>query len=152
MKMTTAEDFYDGAVRRYTAKGVPGALLAYEKLHVDRLDKVGVPLPPRCMGNVKTPVAEAYVNRGRWVAMCPFGCGSAQVLSSEDRRFYCCGAGGCFNEKAQFRAVPVKWPAEKTLLEVERLLEVRPFENRNWEVGETVKDLKVDNITHGVAV
>jgi len=87
-------------------------------------------------------VTFAFVNHGRWVANCPRwmdGCTEAHRVQPGDR-FVCanCGAVGS-----------VEFPVDLDL--VEKLLAARPVpETRNWLPGETLDELLVENLEHGV--
>ena len=137
----TAETNYD-LHGHLTKLGVSGSLLCFHKMNV----KGAQP----CKGLTESPTTDAFVNRGRWVAMCPFGCGSAQVVSETEKYFYCCGKSGCYNEAADFNAVPVIWPNEKMKGQIYEILSRRPRENQNWFPHESLTDLKVENLAHGV--
>lgn len=74
------------------------------------------------------------VNHGRWIVECP--CGSAQLASRTDRRFFCVECG---NVMFEGKWVRVEWPADPEA--VERELGRRPFaQNRNW-LGEDLQAL-----------
>lgn len=48
-------------------------------------------------------------------------------------------------------AAEVVWPSEETVYGIERLLLMRPDEStRNWEPGETLVDLMMENGAHGL--
>lgn len=96
-------------------------------------------------------VAVVYANFGRWVAMCPRGCMNAERFGMQEATpgkpggltheiFLCsdCGWTG-----------PAVWPAKAA--EIEALLNLRPLQvNRNWVPGETLADLHIENLEHGV--
>jgi hypothetical protein len=98
-------------------------------------------------GDVKQPVVAAYVNRGRWCARCPW-CGSAQVVSETDHRFFCVGHEGCMNQLAGYKFIPVKWP--KAAREIEAVLCKRPRFAQNWLPSESLEDLIAENAENGV--
>ena len=76
------------------------------------------------------------VNHARWIVDCP--CGSAQLASRTDRRFFC---PECGNLWAEGKWVHVEWPDEPEAIEEE--LEKRPFpKNRNWFPSETLEQLR----------
>lgn len=89
-------------------------------------------------------VALAYVNRGRWVASCPFLCGGAHI--AEGDAFLC---GLCVNGGSD-QPVALVWPEPAERREIERLLAPRPQVAQNWETGETIDDLAVENVQHGM--
>jgi hypothetical protein len=82
---------------------------------------------------------EAYVSDSRWVADCPT-CGGGIAAWPEHDRGCCLDCGS---------VVTVMFPPAGELAELERVLLARPRENRHWRPGETVADLKVENVTHG---
>lgn len=107
---------------------------------------------------LSSPVAEAYVNHGRWMVNCPFGCRSAQHASRGDHRFFCieCDSGGTSSW------VRVNWPDEAELAAIEAALGVRPqIPTRNWltpnmraalhQAPETAADLMAENEAQQVA-
>ena len=83
-------------------------------------------------------ITRAYANRGRWIVECE--CRSASQVQPETRRWRCeeCGAG-----------YEVLWPGRRR--EIEQLLMVRPVVHRNWNLGERVEHLMIENIEHGLA-
>jgi len=145
--LVTAESFYRDV---FSLPGAEprGCILAFEKTH--RQHEAAFGMPPLCTGEVKGPEAFAYVNRGRWVVDCPFGCGRSQAASETDRFFYCCGHESCFNRDVQHRAVPVVWPSPVDQETIERLLLHRPIENQNWLVGEPIEVLVAENTAYGL--
>ena len=96
--------------------------------------------------DAKAGPAIAYVNEGRWVADCPTaGCGGAMVLM-RGTPFFC---GNCLNVEIGHRWRPVRWPADRQL--IERALAPRMLpEQANWLPGETVELLVVENAMHGI--
>lgn len=106
--------------------------------------------PVQPQGFTDTYATDAFVNEGRWMAMCPFGCGSAQVISEVDKKFYCCGQRGCQNFEAGYKLIPVNWPDIETQTVIEDLLLKRPIAFRNWVPSETLAQLQVENEVHGV--
>lgn len=95
------------------------------------------PDPILPVGRAKTPAVEVRVNHGVWQTVCPF-CGSAQHASAADRVFYC---AACCNHDTGNHTVPVKWPRDPDA--IEQQLAERPLpRQRNWEPGETLRDLR----------
>lgn len=90
---------------------------------------------------VRRGVTYARVNWSRWIADCPSPfCKSALQVWRLQPWFACldCEATG-----------EIVWP--NFVEEIERLLVVRPDETtRNWEPGETARDLHEENLQHGV--
>lgn len=89
--------------------------------------------------------AFAYVNHGRWVADCPFGCGGAELAL--DDRFIC---RECLNAQASHRPIPLVWPAPEDVSAIGAALGVRPPANRNWALNESIGALLVENVEHGL--
>lgn len=88
-------------------------------------------------------VAVAFHNWGVWVASCPRpGCQEAERLGHglTGTVFTCSGCG------LRCRA---QWPPN--LADIEAVLSLRPAEEtRNWLPGETIADLHVENLEHGI--
>ena len=61
--------------------------------------------------------------------------------------FFCCN---CRNDDAKNHLVPIDLPPVRRLHAVEALLARRRIVNRNWEPGESLKDLRAENEAHGV--
>lgn len=92
-----------------------------------------------------------YCEWGLWVARCPqewclgadhYGPGpnTGRIGGLRDDRFTCprCGT-----------AVPVAWPTDRNA--IMHVLMQRPMpETRNWQPGESVLDLIIENATHGI--
>lgn len=132
MPLITAEDWYgDSAL----ADGVAARAVVNHWPADERLI-----LPAKVGG----PAAIAYVNHGRWVTECPYGCGSAQVVTPADPRFFCLG---CRN-RGSGRWSPVTFPAQRQVIEA--ALERRPPRNANWLPGEPVERLLKENADHGM--
>lgn len=142
--LLVAEVFFDGD-EQLRSTGIPGALLADGMLR-----RRGALIDfPQCSGDVDAPAISAFVNHGRWMVSCPFGCGSAQVASETDHRFFCTGSGGCANFAVDGKAIPVVWPDADTQSEIEELLMNRPPVFRNWQPWEPVEKLALENIAKG---
>lgn len=89
----------------------------------------------------RVPRVAAAVNWGRWVVRCPV-CPSALAARPGAPLFTCTSCG---------TDAEVVWPPEETVYGVERLLLMRPNETtRNWEPGETLVDLMMENGMHGI--
>ena len=108
--------------------------------------------PVSCQGDTDAPEVTAFVNQGRWMVSCPFGCGSAQVASETDHRFYCCGPLGCQNYNAGNMTIPVIWPDPVTQGAIEDLLMERPQVFRNWFPWESLEQLQAENAVKGGVV
>ena len=67
-------------------------------------------------------------------------------MSKDDPRFFC---AHCLNAAADNKTVPVVFPRDHE--HIEGLLAARPFvTTRNWQPGETTKDIARENAEHGV--
>jgi len=84
----------------------------------------------------------AYLNHARWVVDCP-DCHNAQLACRTDHRFLC---NECGNIAVGKLWRPVEWP--NNVAAIESMLNGRPRENQNWEPGEQVVMLAIDNLTH----
>ncbi len=91
-------------------------------------------------------VAVAYVNHGRWVADCPF-CSGAEEMATLPMSFFC---HACQMAAVQGQAIPALFPAPAEAESIERVLAIRPVPNRNWVPGETVDQLRAENLEHGL--
>lgn len=81
----------------------------------------------------------AYVNNGRWVGMCE--CGAGVATDPGFSSAYCFGCGAIHDT--------VVFPEDRE--NIEYLLLARPKSaNRNWDVGEKLRELLADNGEHGV--
>jgi hypothetical protein len=86
--------------------------------------------------------AYAVANQGRWLVTCPLpGCNGAQYASVRDPRFWCVD---CDNRAANGQWLPVIWPDNPS--EIEDVLTTRPKSARNWLPGETVSDLRQQDL------
>lgn len=92
---------------------------------------------------IHTAKAEASVRAycGMWIVDCGICKNAWQVDRFQPA--WECGYCGCRYE--------VRWPAERTTFEIERLLLMRPIAyTQNWNPGETLQDLMRENAEHGV--
>lgn len=90
--------------------------------------------------------AYLYVDKGRLFVRCPW-CPSIEYAHTDDHRFFC---SDCLNAPVKGAPIEVVWPDE--FEEGEAVLNRRPDRaTRNWLLGETVDDLRAENIAHGVA-
>lgn len=105
-------------------------------------------IPP--FGDADDPKVAVFVERGMWMIQCPFGCGSAQVASETDHRFYCVsGHGGCGNYAVFGKTIPVVWPKPAFQKKLEDLLLERPQPFRNWRPWETISVITGQNERRG---
>lgn len=104
-------------------------------------------LPPNDKVSATQDPILAHISFGRWCVLCP-DCTSAVVAEPTDP-FFCCTACGSRGEW-----IPVIFPVESLKLQIETVLLLRPgFRNnapsRNWDVSESVDDLRRQNIAAG---
>lgn len=92
----------------------------------------------------KSAPIPATCNHGRWVVLCE--CGGAQLASADDPRFFCVS---CLNERQGGKWRPVTWPEQRS--DIEQVLRERFTENANWLPGESVEQLRAENIENGVS-
>lgn len=129
--MRTAEAVYPASGDRPASW--PAALIA-------RTDPSCVPPPDdQWLAGSLRPV----VNHGRWVVICD-ECGSAQVASRTDRRFWCVDCRPTGWRK-------VEWPPDDQVTQAEAALAARPDPRaQNWlPWAETVEALRDENAAHG---
>ena len=97
--------------------------------------------PPDMLPAVRG-VAYARVHCGRWVVPCvrPW-CASALTLPPGTPAMQCWDCGAV--------AARIVWPPDPD--GIEAILLMRPnVLNRGWEPGETLEDLLIENVTHGI--
>lgn len=83
----------------------------------------------------------AHANWSQWIAVCP-RCPSAERLEPHQPLFAC-----TFCEAV----ADVLWPSPEMVYGIERLLMMRPDPSkRNWQPGETLVDLMIENGEHGI--
>ena len=94
---------------------------------------------------VLSPIAQAQVNHGRWIADCPF-CNGAEMVDLDKRLFFC---GSCLNKGVGGQWLTVAVPIERAAIEAE-LIKRSGEEHRNWKPGESVAALRAENRQQGV--
>jgi len=97
----------------------------------------GLPNAPGGTGRMRRsdlPPLPAFVNHGRWVAVCP--CGAGIGVDPDDPDAGCIECG---------RIYRIDFPPPAQVRRIERALLLRPEANQNWERGETVADLEREN-------
>lgn len=82
----------------------------------------------------------AYVNHGRWLVKCE--CGGAEKMF-EEGIFMC---QSCYNAGHKHKHRHAVFPKQRR--QVEAILLRRPIPNRNWQLGETLAQLKQENEQH----
>jgi len=97
-------------------------------------------IPDAGMDNDMEPV-KAFVNKGRWIVVCPH-CGGGEY-AWEEGYYFCCS---CLNSYMKHKFRRLVFPKERS--KIEALLSVRPLGNRNWTMKETVTDLTRENKIH----
>lgn len=109
------------------------------------LPKPKGPHPPNAVS--KEAVAYAIVRQARWVVKCPFCEYHYQYAHRSDPRFFCCDCG---NAPVNGKWVGVQWIDNPQDVEAELLKRTNPY-NQNWEWGESIGDLVVENAENGVS-
>ncbi len=100
--------------------------------------------------------APVYVNQGRWVVECDAdNCRGAIDVSGRyiaGIRCDCKDRTACYHKADPCgHIIRLDWPAD--LEAIDRVLARRPDPStRNWLPGETVEDLKAENLLHGMRV
>ena len=102
----------------------------------------GVRLSPRPK-RMKPIVAQ--VNDGRWLVYCPGRSCNGAEYAWEEGEFMCVS---CFNADADHCYLPSTFPKER--LAIEGILDARPLTNRHWWAHESLADLEIENIEHGI--
>ena len=118
--------------------------LTLEEHTFHRRSSTGARTMPRPGVALDAPAAEAFVNHGRWIALCPQGDGGAEYIDPTRPTFFCCE---CRNVATDHLPIPVRIPANAAEIE-EHLLKRPDPKTRNWLVGETVEDLHRENVEH----
>jgi hypothetical protein len=97
--------------------------------------------------------APARVNHGRWIVDCPAGdCLAALRVEGATGVCDCRDDNVCDHpEIPHDLAFAVERPADAD--EITRILDLRPTRpSRNWYPGETLAEVKAENVEHGVRV
>ena len=103
----------------------------------------------KAMGARTGAPIEARINHGRWIADCPY-CSGAELADPSNKKFFCLH---CFMEENGNRPTVARFPPKPQRLEIERVLLLRPLViNRNWFPGETIGELKQENLENGLEV
>lgn len=120
---------------------VPGPMTfeTWRKTNIARL-RARFHVPEGRFDDTLEPVP-AFVNKGRWIAVCPH-CGGGEY-AWEEGFFFCCS---CLNSYMGHRYRRLVFPEDR--IAIEDALAVRPLENRNWTIKETVADLVKENQDH----
>ena len=83
----------------------------------------------------------AEVNHGRWIVKCE--CGGAEKMW-EEAIFMCMS---CMNAQHKHQYRRATFPNQRA--QIEKALLKRPVKNRNWQLGETLAQLRDENKEHG---
>lgn len=97
-------------------------------------------IPDGGLDDTEAPV-QAFVNKGRWIVVCP-KCGGGEY-AWEEGYYFCCS---CLNSYMGHRFRRLVFPKDRA--KIEELLVVRPLANRNWNLTDTLADLKRENKEH----
>jgi hypothetical protein len=112
---------------------------------IDALKAFNTTMPLR-----STPTL-AFINHGRWVALCPEkDCAGQEVVDPLDPVFMCLSCGNVGNSHGgMIRFHPVKFPKDRYA--IEEVLLKRKAINRNWNSDkETLDDLIKENKEYGL--
>jgi len=88
----------------------------------------------------KSPPLKARINHGRWVVDCE--CKGAE-LAWDEGLFMC---QSCWNDGHGNQLRRVEYPRNHS--KIEAILLVRPIDNRNWYLGESLAKLEAENKAH----
>jgi len=93
---------------------------------------------------------QAVINHGRWVTECPLGHNDAVIVSS-GAPYYICSVGGVGENGGKWYAVV--FPPDRAAIEAELLKRrsahsYKDAKYRNWNVAETLADIKRENTEH----
>lgn len=126
-KLITADSWFRMDFNRFRTRYL---LRLRERFHIvdGKLSEVMEPVP-------------AFVNRGAWLVRCP-SCRGAEY-AWEEGFFFCCSCKNSYMGHDYRRLV---FPEDRR--KIEDLLVVRPLNNRNWNLGESVADLERENKEH----
>lgn len=83
------------------------------------------------------------LHRDRWVVRCP-DCGDASFVWTETPLFMC---AYCFNVKAKGLWRRVAFPKNREA--IEEMVGLRPFAHQRCWTGETLRELRRENVRHG---
>lgn len=132
-----------GPLRHESIADVEAHWEAFAREHGKFNPTLGVREPPGELAYSDEKL-DAYVSDNRWVADCPCG-GGIGCWPDHER-------GCCYDCLTVY---PIAFPHEKARATAEAVLLARPDPStRNWRPheGETINDLKVENITRGEAL
>lgn len=82
----------------------------------------------------------AHINHGNWLVRCP--CGGYEYVWEEGWVF----CFSCANNYIGHKFRKTTFPSIRA--EIEGIMKVRPLHNRNWNLGETLDDLRKENEEH----
>lgn len=94
----------------------------------------------------------AYYNHGRWVVHCPrMTCNAATLVTPGKRRVKCACRDDIVCEHGEPCGQVIDAELPRTHAAIVRTLALRKdVATRNWYPHETLRDLKAENIAHGV--
>lgn len=105
----------------------------------------GVRVPPLTTIAQDAPPAQAMINHGRWIALCP-DCPGAELVWRDGPYLMLCAS--CWNWALGTRWRPVLMPPPGSVEQIEAILLRRPNPaTRNWD-GESVDVLLAENVAH----
>lgn len=113
---------------------------------------------------------ETRYNHGRWIIDCPFeDCNGAEIYRKDEP--FICGSCNAIEAQAVCKSrgldprkhlviITKEIAAERGEVfdtsrtrqwkKIEELVRLRPLDNMNWELGESVEKLKAENIMNGI--
>ena len=91
----------------------------------------------------------AYLNHGRWVVDCPAD--DCEAVLFADRDFCECSDVSVCDHSALPCGTLLDSIFPDNRADIDRLMNLRRRRNRNW-TGESMSDLKAENLLHGVGV
>ena len=105
-------------------------------IHAQKAAQAGVAVPP--IDQLDDRPVVARIHRGMWIADCE--CGGAELIWLDEPVFRCSDCHGPWRR--------VILPDVDERVKITACLLVRPRLNRNWEPGETVSHLVLENLAH----
>ncbi len=92
----------------------------------------------------------AYLNHGRWIVDC--SADDCRAVLFADRMVCECRDDSVCDHPAIPCGTPIEVTFPPRRVDIDRLMSTRSQQNRNWSPGETLADLKAENLLHGVKI
>ncbi len=93
---------------------------------------------------------KARLNHGRWVVDC--SADDCEAVLFADREACVCRDVSVCDHPAVPCGASIEATCPPRQADIDRLMNSRPRPNRNWSPGETLADLKRENLLHGVGI